>query len=141
MSSEPISAGSPCTGAARSSCWPPGPEDAGLARFGERESSIAAGDRGSGDPRSNDLFAQVAHPGEHFWLRGQGRRSPGILARHGTTVPLVASEIRHVKFLVTRVRGRCLIPAASKSTTSAMRAARSSGRRVVALIQRRYAVR
>ncbi len=34
-------------------------------------------------------------------------------------------------------RGRCLIPAASRSTTSAMRAARSPGRRVVASIQRR----
>jgi hypothetical protein len=33
--------------------------------------------------------------------------------------------------------GRCLIPAASNSTTSAMRAARRSGRRVVPSIQRR----
>ena len=34
-------------------------------------------------------------------------------------------------------RDRCLIPAASRSTTSAMRAARRSGRRLVASIQRR----
>jgi 2-polyprenyl-3-methyl-5-hydroxy-6-metoxy-1,4-benzoquinol methylase len=34
-------------------------------------------------------------------------------------------------------RGRSLIPAASRPTTSAMRAARRSGRRVVASIQRR----
>ncbi len=38
-------------------------------------------------------------------------------------------------------RGRCLIPAASRSTTSAMRAARRSGRRLVPSIQRRYALR
>ena len=38
-------------------------------------------------------------------------------------------------------RGRSLTPAASRSTTSAMRAARTSGRRVVASIQRRYALR
>jgi hypothetical protein len=38
-------------------------------------------------------------------------------------------------------RGRCLIPAASRSTTSAMRAARTSGRRLVPSIQRRYALR
>jgi hypothetical protein len=38
-------------------------------------------------------------------------------------------------------RGRSLIPAASRSTTSAMRAARRSGRRVVESIQRKYALR
>ena len=55
----------------------------------------------------------------------------------GFTVVAASAGIRGQVTHRPHGRGRSLIPAASRSTTSVMRAARRSGRRVVASIQRR----
>lgn len=67
-------------------------------------------------------------------------RHDGVIQLHAHPM-IVRSPASGIATGSRHRRGRSLTPAASSSTTSAMRAARTSGRRVVASIQRRYALR
>jgi hypothetical protein len=71
------------------------------------------------DEQFQGFLARTTHPKRTMTLAEAARYAPGAY------------------FPLTIDRGRSFTPAASSSTTSAMRAARRSGRRVVASIQRR----